>query len=606
MATIPTLQTTGYTLSSVVSGVQSDGNVGELTPDVPWKITRSYDRKEIFATSILMSPFIWRLDLGTGKVLDKLLPPASPASFVWGKPVQDSAGHLYGIDGAQAKIYKWNNSTGTGVFWADVAGLQVGGGGNGRGGFELIINQSESKMYVVDSLDIGGIYEVDMTTQASATIIAGGGDYQDWYEAPDMADDTTLWCSNVGVGQLVKVDVVAKTATVVYQTDGLSVPQGVAIKPDDPTQIWFSLSIERFEVPSFGPLIFRLPIRSYSTTTNVVTTVLQGPERRGGLGIGGSDGGHFDNNNRYVMSSVTYGQIYRTVGKQNKRWQEIRFSELTAPGALAINVSPSGQKELFVADFGATKIYDAETGQNLSANGIRLGRSKKRLFIPYDTSTSLNVADGVLYMATYLFFPSVFVFDTKSFQFLGFHELGDGNVGVNALPTDSVGNVAFLWYDGGPAGTPKLSSVDLNTDIRTDLNTTDLVQPVGMVVQGTNLLITDRSAGKVVKIPIAGGAATDFITGLTNPEGIAIDNNGKILVVEVDHGAGGGNLKRFLANGTADVTILSGLNVGLGDNPASTLYVPPHFQISDVVVDPDGVIYVSQDARNEVLSVIPD
>jgi glucose/arabinose dehydrogenase len=79
--------------------------------------------------------------------------------------------------------------------------------------------------------------------------------------------------------------------------------------------------------------------------------------------------------------------------------------------------------------------------------------------------------------------------------------------------------------------------------------------------------------------------------GLANPEGLAVDRDGSLLVVE----SGAGRLTRILPSG-ATKTIAEGLPLGA---PAAA-GVPPAWMFNGVAVGPSGAVYVTCDMANGV------
>jgi glucose/arabinose dehydrogenase len=82
-----------------------------------------------------------------------------------------------------------------------------------------------------------------------------------------------------------------------------------------------------------------------------------------------------------------------------------------------------------------------------------------------------------------------------------------------------------------------------------------------------------------------------------NPEGLALDLDGSLLVVE----AGAGRLSRIdLATGEVSV-VTEGLELGAPAIPGA----PPTYQFNGVTVGPSGAIYVTGDATNVLYRIWP-
>jgi sugar lactone lactonase YvrE len=111
--------------------------------------------------------------------------------------------------------------------------------------------------------------------------------------------------------------------------------------------------------------------------------------------------------------------------------------------------------------------------------------------------------------------------------------------------------------------------------------------PAGLAASGDNLWVSDWATGMVWQIlptvvPVA--------MGLSFPEGLAVDRDGTLLVVE----AGAGRLSRIDLPSRAVTTVAEGLSLGM---PGGSGMVPTYF-FNGVAVGPSGAIYVTGDKAN--------
>ncbi len=83
---------------------------------------------------------------------------------------------------------------------------------------------------------------------------------------------------------------------------------------------------------------------------------------------------------------------------------------------------------------------------------------------------------------------------------------------------------------------------------------------------------------------------TPVTTGLSGPEGLAVDLDGSLLVVE----SGAGRLSRINLGTSLVSTVVDGLELGAG---AVTGY-PPMWAFNGVTVGLTGYIYVTGDIAN--------
>ncbi|QBA65328.1 hypothetical protein [Muriicola soli] len=109
-----------------------------------------------------------------------------------------------------------------------------------------------------------------------------------------------------------------------------------------------------------------------------------------------------------------------------------------------------------------------------------------------------------------------------------------------------------------------------------------------MASDGQTLWVADYFNGDIVQVDIDGGLSTvtTFELDLQGPEGIALDQNGKLLVVEV----GASRLSRIEDLSSGEITVLAdGFNFFDGFLPI----FPPYWFFDGVTVGPSGDIYVT-------------
>ena len=86
-------------------------------------------------------------------------------------------------------------------------------------------------------------------------------------------------------------------------------------------------------------------------------------------------------------------------------------------------------------------------------------------------------------------------------------------------------------------------------------------------------------------------------TGLLGPEGIAVDRDGTLLVVE----GNAGRVSRVNPQSGAVTPVVSGLALGL----AGIGTLPPFATLTGIAVGPSGAVYVSGDAGLVVYKLVP-
>ena len=116
-----------------------------------------------------------------------------------------------------------------------------------------------------------------------------------------------------------------------------------------------------------------------------------------------------------------------------------------------------------------------------------------------------------------------------------------------------------------------------------------LAYPLGLASAGAVLYVSDRGTGVVWAV--GPGGAVRLASGLSSPEGLAVDG-GRLLVVE----EGRDRVVAINLATRAVTTVIEGLDLGSRVVPAAL----PHFVFNGVAVGSDGSIYVTADGANAV------
>jgi hypothetical protein len=120
----------------------------------------------------------------------------------------------------------------------------------------------------------------------------------------------------------------------------------------------------------------------------------------------------------------------------------------------------------------------------------------------------------------------------------------------------------------------------------------NLQGPVGLAWAGADAVyVSESTGGRVTRIALADGTFTPVAQGLAQPEGLAIDADGSLLVVEV----GAKQIKRINAQNGEAAVIAANLPIGLSNGPS--LY-------RSVAVSPSA-IYFNSDIDNSVYKLVP-
>jgi sugar lactone lactonase YvrE len=125
--------------------------------------------------------------------------------------------------------------------------------------------------------------------------------------------------------------------------------------------------------------------------------------------------------------------------------------------------------------------------------------------------------------------------------------------------------------------------------------------PTGLAADEETLWVADWAIGVVWQVGFVSGMPQTPVvvaTGLSGPEGLALDHDGGLLVVE----AGAHRLSRIDLT-TFDVTPLAeGLELRMAE---SSGLIPPTYSFNGVAVGPSGAIYVTGDTGNVLYRIWP-
>ncbi|MFO8149175.1 MAG: hypothetical protein R6T93_02675 [Trueperaceae bacterium] len=288
----------------------------------------------------------------------------------------------------------------------------------------------------------------------------------------------------------------------------------------------------------------------------------------------GTDNLAFDATGRLFVSNSDDGSVVEVLADGTVR--TLNPGGLILPTGVAVLERPGGGASVFVADLWRLWEFDAATG-------ALIGFDTAPLVGEGMVSPVSAWADGEHLVLTSMVQVAVQVFDPWSGEIVEHHAAagfpyGAVRVGGDLVVSDPMAG-GVVWASTGEPILP--------------IDEQQVFLPVGLATDGERLWVSDWATGTVWQVDFEGTAALPAVpvaTGLANPEGLALDHGGGLLVME----SGAGRLSRIdLATGGVE-EIATGLESGL--RPIGG--VPPSYLSSGVAVDASGAIFVTGDAGN--------
>ena len=285
--------------------------------------------------------------------------------------------------------------------------------------------------------------------------------------------------------------------------------------------------------------------------------------------LAGLDNLAFDSRDRLYVSHGGDGSIYQILPSGETRM--ISKGGMIFPGGVAVMPDAHAGESVFVGDIFTLREFDGLTGKAESVE-------RHILTVPGGITSPFTVStDGDNLILSSWFGNAVQVWNpgtrTVEEEYLGFviplNAIGfQDDIAVAELGTGSV-----VWASDG------------------SIIASGLFVPAGLAAIGDDLYVSDWASGIVWRI-VTGGSPTMTMVAreLSKPEGLAVDLDGNLLVVE----SGAGQLTRINLATVNDKTILvEGLEIGT-EVPGA----PPTMIFNGVAVGATGYIFVTGDVAN--------
>ncbi len=285
----------------------------------------------------------------------------------------------------------------------------------------------------------------------------------------------------------------------------------------------------------------------------------------------GTDNLAFDPRGRLFISHAHDGSIFEILPSGHPR--TISEGGMIGPGGVAVLPSNHGGERVFVADLWTLREFNDRTGRP----GV-----VERSFGAFTAPTTVSSAGTDLVLSSYIN-NNVQVWNPATRQVT--ENRTDVAVPLNAIRFQGDIAVAEL----GTGGVVRLISGGGRETLATGLYV-----PSGLAATADRLWVADWATGVVWEV--VEGSLVPLAFGLANPEGLAVDLDGNLLVVE----SGAGRVSRIYVS-TGEITrVAEGLALGL---PEITGAIPPTWIFNGVAVGPSGTIYVTGDKANVLYQI---
>jgi sugar lactone lactonase YvrE len=406
---------------------------------------------------------------------------------------------------------------------------------------------AEGRLFVAQAFLGDGLYELDPNLVDPPELILGVGNPALHLNGMEFGPDGLLYAPRQQLNQIVRIDVDADPVVVEVLTDQFE--GACAFDSNGDLYVATGDRIVHFDVD-----------------TDEVTTVTEIEYDLDNLA--------FDSNDNLYASNFRNGAIYKIL--KNGEFRFLSRGGLIAPAGIAVLPDDHTGESIFVADFWRVMEFDGLNGQP--------GISGIDFFFDSPFSAS---ADGDNLILTSWFGNTVEIWDPSTTSVLS-TELFD--IPMNAVRFMGEIVVAEL-------GTGSVVSLDQTTSIRTTL-ASGLFVPTGLAATDDDLWVADWASGVVWQVVQDGAVLSSPIptaVGLTTPEGMALDHDGSLLVVE----SALGRVSRVDPD-TGEFTVVAA-DLALGE-PGSPGW-PPTWFFNGVAVGEHSDIYVTGGIDNVVYRI---
>jgi sugar lactone lactonase YvrE len=424
-------------------------------------------------------------------------------------------------------------------------------------GVNPITFSEDGRLFVAQAFFGDGLYELDPDLEdPPIAIIADSGTppFPTQLNGMDFGPDGLLYAPQPWMGRIVAIDVDADPPSVTVVAEGLPAPAAVDFDSQGNLYAAMNLTGE----------IARIDLATGAFT--VIATVPPAVDNMA-----------FDSADHLFVSQAESGAVYQILPSGQPR--AVSPGGLILPGGVAVVPDSKAGESLYVADLWRLVQIDGLSGkvEDIDHQSYRPGG----LVAPASAA-----ADGPNIIVTSFIQSAVQVWDPVTDTVLEHH--AEFVAPLNAIRFQGDLVVADL-------GTGSVIRRDAATGMHSTVAAAGFAIPLGLAATDDDLWIGDWITGIIWQV-IADGEVLDspalVTSGLVQPEGLAVDVDGSLLVVE----AGVGRLTRVdPATGTQSV-IASDLALGA----AAPGGLPPTWMLNGVAVGGSGDIYVTGDLGSVV------
>jgi sugar lactone lactonase YvrE len=473
------------------------------------------------------------MDKNNGKIIDRIT-----------EGVQSPDDLVFGPDGS--------------LYWTDIITGEVGrrtpDGAVTKQAFLPGVNpiafNDEGRLFIALDFLGDGLYEFDpeLTDPPRTIIECPAGFCLGFFNSFDFGPDGLLYGPLFALGQVIKVNV--ETGAFDIVASGFVNPAAAKFGPDglltvlDQTGEVFKIDVATGEKTLFATL------------------------------EPGLDNMVFDEDGSLYMTNNDEGWVAEILPSGQARI--LSPGGQIMPQGLAVLAGPNNKDVVFTADIYNIREFNGTSGRQTA--------QYKGFLIPPPGVFSLPLSNGISASGSDLIVSS-FLSSTV--------QVWNPTDGV----TEDFGSQVEAPMDAVRINTGEVIVSDLVLGGVVRMSDNSVVAPLfaasGMATDGETVWAADWATGDIVQIDFGGGSPTTEVvfSGLSFPEGMAVDNQGRLLVVETmgPSPAGVSRLSRIDLSTGERTTIVDGLEPLQGALPI----FPPQWFMDDVAVGPSGDIYLS-------------